>query len=70
MEIARQSDRWVVMLDWSEVDEAYESETPVERALRAVAAREDTVTDRLHSSIIRVHEDGQTIVITFPDRTQ
>jgi hypothetical protein len=58
---------WVVTMAWPEAHEAYKDESPVERAIMAVAERHEVVREHLRSSTIRTSEDGMTVVVEAHD---
>ena len=50
-------------MNWSEAHEAYEDGSPAEHAISAVADRHEVAREYLRSSVIRVSEDGMTVVV-------
>jgi hypothetical protein len=61
--ITSRNGRWVVTMNWSEAHDAYEEESPAERAIAAVARHHNVPRERLRSSVVRASEDGMTVVV-------
>jgi hypothetical protein len=61
--IVSRDGRWVVTMDWPEVNEAYEDGSPVEQVLSAVAEENTVDREQLRSSIVRATGRGMSVVV-------